>query len=834
MGNNFNSLSLSDINVLLGQCKIFFPDFFGQESSEEKIDQNKLSVFSENLRKITGLKKNEDIGVAISRLSKRREQLEISPTTIEKGQLENLEEQAEQAIEKKEAERKSTDAKKEQTEKLRSRIPKSQPQSEVEPEQTSRQKSRVGEVLGTEPPKPTIDNQETLIYAVVAKTEDPIKLASPQAKKLKEMRALAVSKPQQFIDDFVAEATKVENLPPGIHPEAVKMIAAETALQVVSDLSRLDVNALSKGVVPNPNKLFAQIAVTSQLQGGAGNKFTQLNAYSGLVESVARKATTSVLGPEVTTFIFGPSEQKFKISTQKPMETKEFVVFDMQKIQEAVSSMSFLSTKIPSPQISQASWHQQVESFAENLPTPSFSGLPRAISSIIDLFKSVPTSSLSNPLITDSLAYQQWATKFMPESLNFLFKEQFLGQVQLGPTLIKLGFSPMGGLSFGATSVTTATSAATETAGVAAEAAGAAAEGAAAVAGEVAVVEGTAAAAAPATGGLSLLIGAVLLLGKKIIDKIIELFPGIKKFFEENKELLGGFGIASVAVGLLSGSLLLIGGGGFATGIALASGATFASSLAGLSLLSSLIFVSIFKNLVKPLLIVLIGLPILVALILFIINSGAYVVPPTTGGTNVPGAPLTGEAAKCIVWNETKGSYLENVSEGPVTSLGWQDYPDKQQKIITAINYLSRSASWVNYFCSSGNVTLTHAAQVAGFGGWTATPQDIVFYSIVGLGVSQDLVTYTFAHESGHVIQDNNSSVYTTYRQLAAPDGGWLPSYIFAQSDTEDLAETIAVYPVYKGYPITDAHSALISGELDDPKWKGHKEFGKFIYQVEF
>ncbi len=102
---------------------------------------------------------------------------------------------------------------------------------------------------------------------------------------------------------------------------------------------------------------------------------------------------------------------------------------------------------------------------------------------------------------------------------------------------------------------------------------------------------------------------------KKNSDKLPYVLAGL---------LVGGFALTGAPLFLIAG----LGVAGFASRIAIG---TFVIST--FTAISS----AVLASLVAPMLIVFIGIPILVVIILFIINSSAYVYPPST--TNLPGSP---------------------------------------------------------------------------------------------------------------------------------------------------------------------------------------------------
>lgn len=127
-----------------------------------------------------------------------------------------------------------------------------------------------------------------------------------------------------------------------------------------------------------------------------------------------------------------------------------------------------------------------------------------------------------------------------------------------------------------------------------------------------------------ATFGLSTVVG----LG---LGKFIEwIGPKLKKLFNENKEvfLIGGLGGMYLAGGGLLTALFviptLIGAAGVFTGGFMAMRAFRTIR----NFVSAIFYMSV-GNILMPILIFLLATPVVIVLILFIINSGAYIVPPS-------------------------------------------------------------------------------------------------------------------------------------------------------------------------------------------------------------
>lgn len=178
--------------------------------------------------------------------------------------------------------------------------------------------------------------------------------------------------------------------------------------------------------------------------------------------------------------------------------------------------------------------------------------------------------------------------------------------------------------------------------------------------------------------GLGTAVGAALGfaidLGRKLISPILR---GLRKLLESitgqrdlRKQLVYigltglvvGIGIRSIPLILVSGALALGASALVVSGTAVAS-SFFDTVSAATAALFSISFMSI----ITPILIALVVLPISVALILFIINSGAFLVPPGGyGATNLPPGSPTADCPSGWPVREGNGrTYF--ITQGPET-----------------------------------------------------------------------------------------------------------------------------------------------------------------------
>ncbi|HTK03778.1 MAG TPA: N-acetylmuramoyl-L-alanine amidase [Alphaproteobacteria bacterium] len=154
------------------------------------------------------------------------------------------------------------------------------------------------------------------------------------------------------------------------------------------------------------------------------------------------------------------------------------------------------------------------------------------------------------------------------------------------------------------------------------------------------------------------IIGAIIgFIGTEVIGKIAKKVP-----WQKLKKI--GPAIAGVTIGLpaivITGSIgtgVLLGGGA-AAGTALLTGgwpalqAGLSSAFSGLSIAGGVIWKTFLSGIAVPILVTLLVFPVIVALILFIINSGAYVVPLGSGDRSRP-PPIGGLVSSCKESDET-------------------------------------------------------------------------------------------------------------------------------------------------------------------------------------
>lgn len=134
----------------------------------------------------------------------------------------------------------------------------------------------------------------------------------------------------------------------------------------------------------------------------------------------------------------------------------------------------------------------------------------------------------------------------------------------------------------------------------------------------------------------------VVRLGSKILS-------WIQRFIARNKDKFAIGGLLLIGGGMLFGSLPLVVGGGLLSMPGLIGGTTISQIGAGMASFFSAISAATLGAIGIPILITLLAFPVVIAFILFIINSGAYVVPPSplsfSTGQDNPYMSVTKEAS---------------------------------------------------------------------------------------------------------------------------------------------------------------------------------------------
>lgn len=157
------------------------------------------------------------------------------------------------------------------------------------------------------------------------------------------------------------------------------------------------------------------------------------------------------------------------------------------------------------------------------------------------------------------------------------------------------------------------------------------------------------------------------------------------------------------------------------------------------------------------------GLAVFAAFALFVINSGAYIVPPggILGGPGEPGGP--GDE---IPTSEV-GCYQFTSS--------WDAVPTYRENITNAARQIMTKTEAREEICGAGPILVSYRVGSA-YGGRVTSANSM---EILTLGAqTQRAAFYTLAHETGHIVYYRNGSiVIPAYGNSGAITEGFLPSY---------------------------------------------------------
>ncbi len=503
------------------------------------------------------------------------------------------------------------------------------------------------------------ESQTKKIEPVVTKSlfANPITTPKPVMVEAKlETKINEVKSDPEFTNKFVEYFSKPENAPEGVDTKTAQLVAVSIAADLVINKAPL-VKVDNGQTIPLPNPLLAQIAILNDKEVLQKNLGTESNeAFELVAKATAHDAVWYMAGRDMvdkyfetpdskaaSTILLGDQNQEYEIS-DTPTDTNSLdidlsqVITHAQQVNEIFNQtpqQAFFSIK---NSFSDVSFKPDIGEFARNIE--------KVTRGIMETF-SGPASAgeFVGPSIgqVQAMQYLKLMPQMSPELTSIMFDQIQLAKFTFG----KLPFAPGGaevvikgglfkGLGFSAKRL------GIEGLKVAAK------TGAAEV-----VAAGTAAAAtttagATAGGGLLALLGGPVGIVASIGIFIATNFSKIKVWFLRNKGKIGnillGFGILPLIAGFLTGSVPLMLGGGILTGAGVLGGGTVAgAAAAGWAIGSSIFTGAILPGIAGPLIGSLIGFPLVVALILFIINSSAYVIPPGTGVGGLETGPVSGQ-----------------------------------------------------------------------------------------------------------------------------------------------------------------------------------------------
>jgi len=491
-------------------------------------------------------------------------------------------------------------------------------------ERTAAQKKAVGDAKNAV--EVAIKKQKEIAEAtknskVYVKTKLPkaAKLTDDQAKAIETLKTAAKADPQRLVQEItntIEEKVK-PNLPPEVTEEEAQAIYKQAAYRIVTNLQgkSLAKEAVIENAIPRDKKILPKIITDKDTLGAFNYSAVSVSGPKILDYILTRRVASAAFGEAFAKNVFGP-EKLSNVKVAFSATPKEgFIPYDLSQIPNQYSDSlnntnsfigslkSFGEGEIKSQLLSHAgAW---LDTQVAKLPAESF--LAQAYNS---------------ELVQGALSYFGLGNLIAWEGTTFM-----------GRITIENGFGPvlgwaqnLTGLNLGVSKAVSAV--ATEVIGDAVTTTAAAEVGTEVAAGTVGATVGTG--AGVVIGQITIpipVVGAILgAIGGWIVSKI----PW-KKVGKWSAAIIGGVAglIALPFVGL--GAALGIGLGTAGISAALGGGLgglTLGRIGSGIAGFFGALGGAFLGAIGTPILVTLLVFPVVVALILFIINSGAYIVPP--------------------------------------------------------------------------------------------------------------------------------------------------------------------------------------------------------------
>lgn len=448
-------------------------------------------------------------------------------------------------------------------------------------------------------------------YAVPTSIAPAITLSENEAKFVE----IAKNDPEVFSQKL---ATLIVEKNPDIPPETLNPLSRIVAVESTNAL----VNPLDK---PIPTGVFASLTGTSGVVGGLSEttqseiaKTTSvLTAFSENQNELYRVILTRSIGENLTNKILGFPQEGFVLSLDPQEGAFSINLSELQENSFALQeSPMFLSLNSPVITTAQSVANSELKDLAfSKLKTFEGKGFLGS------------AAKITNSQAFDSIApFLGVETKFSYIGTNYFGK----AVAEFFPEYAPLMANVAGKLGIDVGISTVAKGTAKTADAILAKGAVGKAVGSAAT--KVATKLGLTAAGQAAGSTVPIIGNIIAFLGTEIIGKIAEKIPW-KKIKEWSAAIVGG--VAALIVLPFLGIGQAIGVGLGAAGISAAfggglGGLTLSGIGSGIASFFGAVFSATLGAVWAPIIATLIGFPLVVVLILFIINSGAYVVPPSS------------------------------------------------------------------------------------------------------------------------------------------------------------------------------------------------------------
>lgn len=528
------------------------------------------------------------------------------------------------------------------------------------------------QIKNTEAVQAELDGKK--IYAKVEVPEKPV-LNDKEQQDLQLLKDLAKKNPDKLVNDFSKNIE--EKITPTLNelsPEEIELIAKNSAVDIVEKLNPTSSYvplATQTGILKTISSTDEAVLVKTGISKEASQTLKNgsvaiLLSEEGLNQ---RAILESLLGHKITTEIYGTDPVQVTLSNQPQQGYMEVDLGQLNQQSHQIQSnqLSFLDTiQDTGLESARSELTSRAGVFLENriATLPADSTIAR-IYAVPEVQAVLSTYGLAQPVVWEGVGVAGKIVTVFP---------------QAGPLLSVAG--RITGVPLVTPVITTGVVAAETAGAVAGEAAATAAgtvatEAAATAAGTAVGAEGAAVGAAAGTpfgGPVGAAVGALIgFIGGKLLKP---LFSKLAQLWTKNKDKMAPIGIGLLGLGLLTRSvpLMIISTPFLGAGLI---GGTAGLAAAGAGFIGGIRF--IFKNLIgpsiiAPIAITMLVLPVLVAFIMFVINSGAYIVPPTPV-SDVPFGP--GFGFECTD-EKTPVSFSNNTSS-PIAKRAWEITADLYQ-----------------------------------------------------------------------------------------------------------------------------------------------------------
>ena len=681
-------------------------------------------VFATYAQTLTGETEPKQIDRALAEMEQiaATNPAHVFQTTPSKEALELGEQEA---LRREEAEKAAKEEAGASVERLKARVKKAPPA----------QPSREFSDLQKETVAKTKDSQKDLagkiVYAKVTLPEQPqlSSLGADEQIAYHKFVDLAKRAPNKFVENLSSKIAN--NLPEKIKqsttPEEINLYSRRVALKATEGLRHgppaVNPEPMILAKLAGEEKLLQKVVADGKARLLVTQAATDTAVLKMLPEKITRESLARVFGPNITTQILGPDITRSTIILSEDPEgaTHRVPLGDnglLGNYRETVQNPIFANISSLTPSGFKGKLYdfgqEKLLSGLSKLPTDSFLGRLGAsekFQSILSIFRPGQTFEATN-------LFGNIVLKITPEYAPIVGG---LGKL-IG---VDFGLVPAAeALTIPAPAVTEVV---TEGAALKVAAQGglrglnitlgnSVATGAAWVAGKLGATALSAKLGAMVGTGIMPVIGTIVgaILGA-LLGKVIEKFVAWAKKHKEDLAIIGGIMLAS---GLIFRSVPLVVFGALTTLPGLMTGRALAGIGARVFFFGRQIGKSLAITIGTPVIVAIIVFPILVALILFIINSGAYIVPPIYNRPPIGG----GTAAPC----PDGGIEITSDLAGKITGGVVQLLPDS-------------NGARASHYCITPTMVILHSSS----GYDNATGADMTFGALVQRNLACQLATDT-------------------------------------------------------------------------------------------